>query len=169
MRFRKANVPTTKIEVQMAPMIDVTFLLLIFFMVTLRVVPSEGDFDVYMPLAAPSSAPADEIQLPPIKVRMRAAADGSLASLQMGQTEIPVDENVYARLNQEVGAMVGGASSQFADELEVEIDTDFNLNYAEVMSAVSACTGYRNPQTGQVTRYLEKIKFSPPRKTGTTP
>ena len=46
-----------KIETQMAPMIDVVFQLLIFFMLTLKILAPEGDFNINMPIG---QAQADE-------------------------------------------------------------------------------------------------------------
>ena len=49
MKFR-GHREQEKIEAQMAPMIDVVFQLLIFFMLTLKIVEPEGDFMVNMPI-----------------------------------------------------------------------------------------------------------------------
>ena len=48
MQFRNQKT-AEKIEPQMAPMIDVVFLLLIFFMLTLKIISPEGDFNINMP------------------------------------------------------------------------------------------------------------------------
>ena len=42
-----------KIELQMTPMIDIVFQLLVFFIMTFKIVSQEGDFNVKMPLADP--------------------------------------------------------------------------------------------------------------------
>lgn len=42
----------SRIAVDMTPMIDVVFQLLIFFMCTLKMIEPEGDFDISMPLGA---------------------------------------------------------------------------------------------------------------------
>jgi biopolymer transport protein ExbD len=41
-----------KIELQMTPMIDIVFQLLVFFIMTFKIVSQEGDFNIKMPLAA---------------------------------------------------------------------------------------------------------------------
>ncbi|MCP4175481.1 MAG: biopolymer transporter ExbD, partial [Fuerstiella sp.] len=46
MKIRNRNEGGEKIEVQMAPMIDVVFQLLIFFMLTLKIIEPEGNFDI---------------------------------------------------------------------------------------------------------------------------
>ena len=53
MRFREHHVgPEEKIELQMTPMIDIVFQLLVFFIMTFKIVAQEGDFNVKMPLAS---------------------------------------------------------------------------------------------------------------------
>ncbi|MEZ6121857.1 MAG: biopolymer transporter ExbD [Planctomycetaceae bacterium] len=50
MKLRNRNPGNAKIAVDMSAMIDVVFQLLIFFMLTLKIVEPEGDFDINMPL-----------------------------------------------------------------------------------------------------------------------
>ena len=59
-----------KIAIDMTPMIDVVFQLLIFFMCTLKMVEPEGDFDISMPLGKPIAKSDSDPELPPFKVRM---------------------------------------------------------------------------------------------------
>src|SRR3954471_10841981 len=82
LRLKKSNLPD-KIPIDMTPMIDIVFQLLTFFCMTLRVSSAEGDFSIKMPLAAPRAGLPDPNQLPPIKVRLRADANGNLADLQL--------------------------------------------------------------------------------------
>ncbi len=166
MKLRNSRVSATKIEAQMAPMIDVVFQLLIFFMLTLKIIPLEGDFNINMPLGQQATESPD-IPIPPIKVRLTANADGTLAGVSMRQVSLGNDNLAFDRLNAEVGQLVGRRDNPFMDDLEVEIDADYNLHYRHVISAVSACTGYVSPQSGQVIRYVEKVKFAPPRRPGT--
>lgn len=163
MKIRKGDVEETKIEAQMAPMIDVVFLLLIFFMLTLKIVKQEGDFNINMPISAPAQA-SDDIPEIPLRVIMEANPDGTLAALKFGNTNLGNDEFAFQRLNGEMGKLVGRRDNPFREDMEVEIDAAYNLHYGNVIKAVSACTGYFNPQSKQVIRYVEKIKFAPPKK-----
>ncbi len=74
----------SKIDINMTPMIDVVFQLLTFFMLTLKTVIVEGDFNIKMPLGAAAGA-ADEIPLPPLQVRMTATPEGRLAGVRLGE------------------------------------------------------------------------------------
>ncbi|MBR9804202.1 biopolymer transporter ExbD, partial [bacterium] len=81
-----------------------------------------------------------------------------------GQRQMGNDHLAFDRLNAEIGRIVGRRDNPFADELEVEIDADYNLHYRHVISAVSASTGYISPQTGKPVRFVDKVKFAPPRR-----
>ena len=59
-----------KVELQMTPMIDIVFQLLIFFIITFKIVAPEGDFNIKMPLAAPSAGRA---RRPPVAAAARSA------------------------------------------------------------------------------------------------
>ena len=52
MQIRNANKAGEKIELQMTPMIDIVFQLLVFFIMTFKIVSMEGDFNIRMPAAA---------------------------------------------------------------------------------------------------------------------
>ena len=161
MKFRILEREPERIDAQMAPMIDVVFLLLIFFLLTLRFVEPEGDFDVNMPIGAATPAKNDELNLPEFKVRLIANADGSLKQLRAGQVNLGNGDDAFQRLNQKVLKFIGGPGNPVSKDLEVEIDADYMLNFAYIIQAVGACTG--SMANGKMVRYIEKIKFAPPR------
>ena len=73
----------SKIPIDMTAMIDVVFQLLTFFMLTLKSVVVEGDFNIRMPLGASAGA-AEENPIPPLIIKMTATPEGRLAGVQMG-------------------------------------------------------------------------------------
>jgi biopolymer transport protein ExbD len=153
-----------KIELQMTPMIDIVFQLLIFFIMTFKIVVPEGDFNIRMPVSAPAAGPPDPNQLPPIKVRLRADAGGTLTNIQMNETGLGRD---FSGLRNNLMSVVGnerGAGS-IAETAEVELDCDYGLRYEFVIQAITAISGYR-AEDGSVVKLIEKIKFSPPKKPG---
>ena len=77
----------SKIPIDMTPMIDVVFQLLTFFMLTLKTVVVEGDFNIRMPLGA-SAVRADDVPIPPLVLKMTATPEGRLAGVQMGGKSI---------------------------------------------------------------------------------
>ena len=73
----------SKIDINMTPMIDVVFQLLTFFMLTLKTVIVEGDFNIRMPLGASAGA-AEDNPIPPLIVKMTANGEGYLTGVQLG-------------------------------------------------------------------------------------
>ena len=163
MRFRRHETEA-KVEMQMSAMIDIVFQLLIFFMLTLKIVAPEGDFNINMPLGAVSET--EDTPPPPqeLRVQLLANPDGSLQQIYFGDrglgNQVPQSFNA---LNNEIAAWVSGAG-QLADDLEVEIVPDYNLHYRYIIKAISACRG-RIVDGRQIT-YIEKIKFSPIQRPG---
>lgn len=162
MKFSKAA-PSSKAEVPMAPMIDIVFQLLIFFMLNLKIIAPEGNFNINMPIGAPSNQ-TSEPNLPDIKVGLRSDANGNLTQLTLGQKNLGNDDAAFSRLNSEILKIIVRPGNPLTKDVEVEIDADYELQYKYIIQAVSKCTGRYDPQTKQVVRYIEKIKFAPPHK-----
>ena len=151
-----------KIDINMTPMIDAVFQLLIFFMLTLKILEQEGNFDINMPV---SGEPGETAQDLAIKVFLAANPDGTLAQIRLGGKPLGNDVPLcYRRLNGEIAAMAG-TGGQFSDDMEVEITADYDLHYEHAIKAVSACTGRLGPN-GQLIRYVETVKFTPPQRPG---
>lgn len=159
MKFRNRD-HAVKQEVNMTSMIDIVFLLLIFFVMTFKIAEVEGDFSVRMPLASQSSGMVDDTELP-LKLRLLADPQGQLASIQLNEVQMGVDFN---QLQSMVIGMVAGnvPGEQAGDGPEVEIDTDFNLRYEHIIDAISAVSGYK--EGDQTVQLIEKIKFAKPRR-----
>ncbi len=149
-----------KIEAQMAPMIDVVFQLLIFFMLTLKIVEPEGDFSINMPIGAPTEQ-SSELPLPDLKVRLIADANGNLAELRFGNRSLGNGPEAFQRLNDAILKITGGTGEK-ASEQQCEINADYNLKYEYGVQAIGACTG--RVQDGKLVRFIEKIKFAPVKK-----
>ena len=147
-------------------MIDVVFQLIIFFMCTLKVSEPEGDFDISMPLGAPSASALDEAELPPFKVRLVGSANGEMASLSFNGSNLGNGEQAFARLNSEVFRAITALKAIGPDQQEkqeVEIDPDYNLHYHNIINAIGSCSG-RLGKNGVPIRYISKIKFAPRRE-----
>jgi biopolymer transport protein ExbD len=86
----------SKIDINMTPMIDVVFQLLTFFMLTLKSVVVEGDFNIRMPLGASAGA-AEDNPIPPIIVKMTATPDGQLSGVLIGNKKV-VDDALIGEL-----------------------------------------------------------------------
>ena len=157
MRVRHAFGKGDKIELKMTAMIDIVFLLLIFFVMTFTIVAPEGDFHVRMPAATagPSLEPTDP-QVPPIRIRLTATSTGHLAGIRMNERDLGRDFNA---LNVQLRQIVGDGAGHSP---EVAIDADYALQFEHVIDAISAVSGYVDPD-GNLVRVCEKIQFAPPR------
>jgi biopolymer transport protein ExbD len=152
MRIRKSVAGTTdKVEMQMTPMIDIVFQLLVFFVMSFKIVEVEGDFNIKMPAAAPSEGP----------VRLEADNQGRLAGIRLGSKPL----TSFQALHLEIRALIGDdrGPGSFAESAEVELDVDYNLKYEYVVHAITAISGYVDEQ-GNVVKLIEKLKFAPPKK-----
>jgi biopolymer transport protein ExbD len=150
----------TKVELQMTPMIDIVFQLLVFFIMTFKIVAQEGDFNIKMPLAAPSETMPDLDTLPPMKLRLTADGAGNLASMQLGENAF----RDFAVLRDYIIGVIGtDAPGALREAAEVELDSDYDLRYEYVIAAITAISGYTTPD-GQVVKLIENIKFAPPRE-----
>ncbi|MFM7207712.1 MAG: ExbD/TolR family protein [Planctomycetaceae bacterium] len=154
----KREALSDKISIDMTPMIDVVFQLITFFMLTLKTVITEGDFDIRMPLGTSAGASLED-QLPPVRVRMTAGPAGERTSLTMNGQPVADFDDLRRRIVDLVGAGPGSA----ADRTEVELDCDPTLTYDNVIGAVTAVSGMVQPD-GTVVELIKKITFAPPRK-----
>jgi biopolymer transport protein ExbD len=146
-----------RINPDMTPMIDVVFQLLTFFMLTLKSVIPEGDFDIRMPLGAAAAAAPDDQLVPPIRVKMTADADGRLVGMTMNGSPIRDFEDLRNKVVSIVGTDTGPNS--LAENTEVELDCDYGLSYENVVQAITSVSGM--VRDGQIVELIKKIKFTP--------
>lgn len=151
---------TGKVELAMTPMIDIVFLLNIFFLLTFKIVLPEGDFNVQMPSAAAARA-ATPSEIPPLRLILRSAPTGELADLQLAGRSFGNGRDAFAQLQNYIRTQVVAEGGTADEQQEVEIDADYNLNYDYVVRAITAVTGY--VENGQPHKLIERIKFTPPK------
>ncbi|MFW6172018.1 MAG: ExbD/TolR family protein [Planctomycetota bacterium] len=162
MKIRGTRTAQDKIQLQMTPMIDIVFQLLVFFIMTFKIVAQEGDFKIKMPLATQQSGSPEESPVLSMHVRLRAAPNGDL--LPSGGIVVN-GELVFdspAELHNYVISIVGGDEPSAREEAEVELDCDYGLNYEHVIEAITAVSGYVDDSTGEIKHLIQKIKFAPP-------
>lgn len=150
MKIRKTSSEESKIAVEMTPMIDVVFQLLIFFMFTFKIVSVEGEFAITMPAAEQgSAAPTSEniTALPDIQVQLLASDTGDLAGIQVGDAEVKSLDELTATLK----AIVGD-DPQMAADVEMQIIAPDQLKYGFVVGTINAAARVK----------IQKIKFNPP-------
>ncbi len=146
-------------QLNMTSMIDIVFLLLIFFVMTFKIAEMEGDFSVRMPLAGQSAVTMDPTDLP-LKLRLRADSTGKLVAMTMNDIDLGTN---FDQLRANVVGMIGTGTPDAGDEgPEIEIDTDYNLRYEHVIDAITAVSGYKDGD--EVVKLIDRIKFAKPRR-----
>jgi len=150
----------------MTPMIDIVFQLLIFFIMTFKIVVQEGDFNIKMPAAAMSEGLPDDT-LPPLRLRMTADQAGNLTGMRLNDKNLGNSENRFHKLHNEILNIVGDerGPGSVAEEAEIELHCDYDLNYSYVIQAITAVSGYIS-EDDRVIKLIEKIKFKPSRERG---
>lgn len=155
----KTNGGFERLQVNMTPLIDMCFQLIIFFMLTLRMFSPEGDFGITMPLSTPSPGTPPMSEPTSVKIRLIAYPDGKLAGIQMGQRNLASFADLHKQIREVIGFQRGPAGAN----TEVELDCDYNLKFRYIVDALNAVTGYVANDRETVIRMIDKIKFAPPR------
>ena len=149
-----------KVKMDMTPMIDIVFLLLVFFILTLKIVTAEGDFNIKMPISAAASNTSDNEPPTAILLFLKASGDGSLSHVKAGERTFQGTKDGLMSLRQFLRNQLGPGGTPAAAVTEVELACDYNLRYRNVINVITACTGY--VENGQVLRMIERIKFRDP-------
>jgi biopolymer transport protein ExbD len=172
MKIRGYDKKGEDIRLQMTPMIDIVFQLLVFFIMTYRVVAMEGDYNILMPAASENQTMSDEPLDDLLLVKLSAGQDRYIESIKItfgnqektfaGNPVPDVEERrpVFNALHNFVLEIVGGSNNDpaAASEIEAEIEIDYDLRYEDTVLAMEAISGYKR-EDGQIVKLIEKIKF----------
>ena len=161
MKIRK-NIREDSTKLQMTPMIDIVFQLLVFFIMTFKIVLPEGDFNIRMPPpATQQNRPPDNS--PTLTLRMTAGDEGRLSSLKLGDRSFG-NEGGTSAFDKLRGYIIGLVNDEdgpgTASEREVELECDYDLDYEYVIQAITAVSCYI--KNGQRYKLIERIRFAPP-------
>ena len=162
-----------EIKLNMTAMIDIVFQLLVFFIMTFKVVAQEGDFNVKMPLASTEASESMEDEPPElIRISLRAGENGGLNSILVDDSSdmqtIVADQTaeMYSQLTGYVANKLAGESNpEDGVKTEVEFNIDYSLQYKFTVDAIGAVSGKKLPD-GSVQKLIEKIKFKDKRAPG---
>ena len=144
-------------RLEMSSMIDIVFLLLIFFVMTFRIAAVEGDFLVEAaPLARQRGNPEPSAELLPLQLRLTGDADGSLSAIRCNGRRF-ADFDQLHRFVLDLAAERNGFVAPL-DDFTVDLDCDEQLNYEHVIDAVTAVTGHL-PGDGKRIDLIRKIRF----------
>lgn len=153
--FRLKKKALQPIRLSMTPMIDIVFNLLIFFVMTFRIVAPEGDFNMRMPQTAAASPTQIDTLAEPIYIRLKSDSKGNLANVYFGKQSLG---NNLSVLREKIKRYIGDDLSK-ASEIEVELDSDPRLYYKHTMNAITMISGEIDAQ-GNAQPLVQKIKFA---------
>jgi len=157
MKFRNTERRET-IVLQMTPMIDIVFQLLVFFVFTFKIVLPEGDFNIRMPSATASES-SQPSETPLLKVRLQANDEGDLVRVQLGDLVLDGDAPFH-QLQSQIREMISDDAGPGSTDQEVEIEADYKLKYRYAMNAITAITGYVD-SNGDQHKLVERVRFAP--------
>lgn len=132
MRLNKSRIGgDSKLELQIAPLIDVVFLLLIYFMVTASLIKKEGDISFVLP----ANVPAEEMNEMPVEVLIEITADGivEVEGLRFAAEDRTLDDLVVQL--QGLGEIARSQSSPFS----VNLLPDSEAYHDRVIDVMDAC------------------------------
>lgn len=151
------------IKLNMTAMIDVVFQLLVFFILTFKIVALEGDFNVKMPLAS-TDPPTENIEnlTTLITVKLNAGENGMIAGIDVDdglQSQSLTGPDMFSELTNFVeSVLANNADPSTAEDIEVEFDIDYSLKYQFTVKAIGSVSGKVLPDD-TVKTLIEKIKF----------
>jgi len=140
---RKDRERTGVSEMDLTSMIDVTFLLLIFFLLGTRFKAPEGTLDARLPK---DEGPQAEIAQQPIeKLTVRVRVEQARPLYQIGELIFPDARRLESHLRQlfPIGIRIEGGEEK---PQPVTIEPEDKANYKDVIAVLDACmrTGYTN-------------------------
>ncbi len=152
--------PAEEIKLNMTAMIDIVFQLLVFFIMTFKVVAQEGDFNIRMPLASTNASQSMDEDLPElIYVTLTAGTNGNINSISIEDGATFSGQDMYEQLTKYVeGKLAAEGDPEKAKETEVEFDISPELKYSYTVKAIEHVSG-RVQASGSVKKLIQKIKF----------
>jgi biopolymer transport protein ExbD len=140
--------------------------LLVFFILTFKVVAQEADFNIRMPAAATKSM--TDIAPQVLKVRITAGGSGVMSDLKLDGKSLGNGAAAFKALRDIVRGKIddAGGPTAAAEVLEVEFDADYEVQYDYVIRAMDAISGYKtgSGDNVKINRMIEKVRFAQPRK-----
>jgi biopolymer transport protein ExbD len=140
--------------VDMTPLIDIVFQLLIFFVMTFRFAEQETEFQIKFPRPGAGHA-FQQTPLPPLRLALSADSQGQVAALRLnGETMAnfaAVTERLTAILHQrELGIVV--------EKMDMELACSPDLKHSETVRAIDAVIGVRT-RDGAVSPLVDQVRF----------
>lgn len=129
--FKKNRAGDSKLELQIAPLIDVVFLLLIYFMVTASLIKKEGDISFFLP-----TPPDPDVKIDlPIEAVIQINADSTVVLEGMRFT---AEDRVLSDLTNHIKGLKQMADSQ-ESKFFVNLSPAAEARHVRVIDVMDAC------------------------------
>ena len=157
MRIRHTDRRERPGRLEMSSMIDIVFLLLVFFVMTFTITAVEGDFNIEAaPLARQHGNPDNVAEELPLQLRLTADTEGALRGIRCNGRRF-ADFDQLHRFVLELAVERTGLKTPL-DDLTVDLDCDEQLDYKHVIDAVTAVTGHLQGD-GKRIDLIRQIRF----------
>jgi len=134
------------INVPIVPMLDMSFQLLSFFILTFKPMPQEGQLSINLPKLDASDTPPQQVDLPPDEnkkdeytIFLNASADGGLANISMKAPtgDAPNIRNLgdLSFQLEHINPPVGGTK----ERVSITIESDPDLTFARLIEVMNLC------------------------------
>lgn len=135
----------------MSSMIDIVFLLLVFFIMTFRITPQEADFAMQPAEAVGSAAKAPTTNLP-LVLKLDATPGGALGDMSLNGERVATFDELRSKL---IGLETDGG----LQDVVMTLDCDSHLKYEHVIAALDHVTAYRDA-AGQRQPLVASTRFT---------
>jgi biopolymer transport protein ExbD len=157
MRIRHTDRRDRPGRLEMSSMIDIVFLLLVFFVMTFTITAMEGDFHVEAaPLSKQRSNLETRVEALPLQLRLTADADGKLAAIHCNDRRF-ADFDQLHRFVLDLAAERTGYVAPL-DDFTVDLDCDPQLDYRHTIDAITAVTGHLQGD-GKRIELIRQVRF----------
>jgi hypothetical protein len=164
MRFATSLPSATPLcPVPTASLIDITFLLLTFFLFSLKLHAPEGEFLTHQLPVVTDHRRSDSVicDFGILHLHLQTMPDGRTKVL-LGDRVLGIDQAGLDGISTEL-RRIFPLNSVLAWDVDVVIHAGHDVPWQQTVTAVSRCSFDRDPVTGVPRRLCEKIEFAAPR------
>ena len=138
-------------RLQMSSMIDIVFLLLVFFVMTFRITSQEGDFGLEATEVTGNARAAATTNLP-LLLKLDSTPGGDLNAMSLNGERVAGFDELQTRL---IDLETDGA----LQDVVMTLDCDSHLKYENVIAALDHVTAYRDA-VGQLKPLVASTRFA---------
>ncbi|MDA1050255.1 MAG: biopolymer transporter ExbD [Planctomycetota bacterium] len=126
----------TEHRLQMSSMIDIVFLLLVFFVMTFRITSQEGDFVMD---GTEVTVPAENVISTnlPLRLQLNATPEGGVLAMSLNGERVEDLDELQTRL-------IGLDRDEALRDVVMTLDCDANLQYENLIAVLDHVTAYRD-------------------------